>query len=238
MVPRPTIYFAAAMFNSREIQFNSNLADRISYGSGCRVILPQRDGLEFTNLMKKLEGNLQQEDIMPAIQNMIYSLDIGYLIPNSDLILGILDEPLDDGMIVELCYGKRLGKKIIGLRTDNRTPFGSDIAHLRGIHPFPAYQCDIFIGHSPKIVGAGKELSDLEAIANKVNEAIAILEPEIQYGTNIPPIEDKYLLQVINNANLLFQGIDPFGVKNSIEQITERYIANRQELEKQTPLLR
>jgi len=57
-----------------------------------------------------------------------------------------LDEPLDEGLIVELSYAKMRDKFIIGLRTDVRNLYNFSEDNLKGIH-FPVYQCDEFISY-------------------------------------------------------------------------------------------
>lgn len=103
------------------------------------INFPQRDGFEFGNLMRAFYNKLPSEEISPAVQKIIYLLDMGIFIPKSDIVLAILDEPLDEGMVVEISYAKMIRKLVIGIRTDVRSPYGSILEPLTGMHFFLAY---------------------------------------------------------------------------------------------------
>jgi nucleoside 2-deoxyribosyltransferase len=238
MKPNPTVYIAAAMSNGRETLFNLGLADRLARDIGCETILPQRDGLEFTGLAQALSERLPPEEVMPAAQNIIYSLDIGYLLPRSDLIIANLDEPQDEGVIAEMCYGGKLGKRIIGFRTDTRPPFGALADAFRGMRTFPAYQCDILVSHSIQARSRLSAERELEALIHKLREAIIGLRPQIADGIPDQALSDPHISKVLSNAKLLFDGLESLNTLNapaSISEIADRYIRNMAELGKQIP---
>ena len=119
------IYPAAALFNGRETSFNSQLVEGLEglhhQTSGgqekyYRTNFPQRDGFEFGNLTTALKRKLPADQIDSAVQNVIYFLDMGIFLPESDVVVANLDEPLDEGMVVETSYAKLMGKYVIGLR--------------------------------------------------------------------------------------------------------------------------
>src|SRR3989344_5444522 len=131
-----SIYPAAALFNGRETIFNSLLVEGLEK-LGYKTNFPQRDGFEFGDLSKTLDGKLLDREINTAAQNIIYYLDMGVFLPKSDVILANFDEPLDEGVIVEASYATLMGKFVIGLRTDVRSPYGSLEDAFRGMHFFP-----------------------------------------------------------------------------------------------------
>jgi len=115
------IYPAAALFSGRETAFNSHLVEGLE-NAGYKTNFPQRDGYEFGNLSKILSKNMEETKVDTAVQNIIYFLDMGVFLANSDVVLANLDEPLDEGVVVETAYAKMMGKFVIGLRTDVRSP--------------------------------------------------------------------------------------------------------------------
>ena len=125
------IYLAAALFNGRETYFNSHLVEKLEE-RGYKTNFPQRDGFEFENLKKAFSNKLPPEQIGSAVQKVIYSLDMGKLVPQSDIVLANLDEPVDEGVVVEVSYAKLFGKFVIGMRTDVKSPYGSFSDELKG----------------------------------------------------------------------------------------------------------
>lgn len=232
MNPNPSIYIAAAMFNSREAHFNSSIAKKLLCDTGCDIFLPQRDGLDFTSLAESLSKEMPPEEVIPAVKNLIYSQNLGYFLPLSDIVIANLDEPSDGGVIVEMCYGRRMGKGIIGLRTDIRSPYGGLEDASCGVHAFSAYQCDILINHisSTKAIENGDQ--DLETIAQKLRKAIVALKPQIKGELPDSALSDPDISYLISNAKILFEGIEAFNIRNSQSIISERYLNNRAKLEK------
>ncbi len=121
-----TIYFAAALFNTKECHFNAELCDRLE-AAGYKVKLPQRDGFEMSKFQERLRilcKDLSEDQFNCAVSWTIYLLDLGHFLYSSDICLANLDEPLDPGVIVEMIFAKMMGKHIIGYRTEMRTTFG------------------------------------------------------------------------------------------------------------------
>ena len=125
-----TIYFAADLFDAGAQFRNSIMATELER-QGFEVLLPQRDGFEFSKLHQRLEAsNVPNPD--DAIKDIIYLLDVYHFIPNSDLILAILDgQQLDEGVVHEMLVASVINIPVISVRTDVRTPYGD------GPHIFP-----------------------------------------------------------------------------------------------------
>ena len=141
------IYFAAALFDDREKLYNKHVTNLLK-SKGYIVKLPQDDGFEFGNLKKSLLDILEPEYVEIALQKIIYYLDMGIFVAESDVIVGNLDEEIDEGVVVEMTYGHDIGKIIIGYTTDVRAPFGDLYDVSGGTHFFPIFQCDVFINHN------------------------------------------------------------------------------------------
>ena len=119
-----TIYFAAALFSGRETVFNSILTEMFE-DEGYKVLLPQRDGFEFSKLCESLQIHLPAQNAAVALQTIIYLLDIGKFVYESDVVVANLDEPVDEGVVVEQVYARCMGVPVISFRTDVRSPYGS-----------------------------------------------------------------------------------------------------------------
>jgi len=164
-----SIYFAAALFSSRETLFNYELAERLkkALGSKVRVFLPQRDGFEFSALGAALSSRLPEQHVASAVNTIIYTLDIGGFLSRSDAAVAVLDEPLDEGVLVEISYARLLGIPVVGIRSDRRAPFGVPGDALGGIHFFAAYQCTHFVTAS-----VAQQPIELEPLVQTVAETL------------------------------------------------------------------
>jgi nucleoside 2-deoxyribosyltransferase len=156
-----SVYFAAALFSSRETLFNSELATRLKRAMprNVRLFLPQEDGFEFSSLGAELRKRLPEAEVGPAVNAVIYTLDMGGFLSRSDAVLAVLDEPLDDGVLVEISYARRLGIPVLGIRTDRRAPYGVPGDTLGGIHFFAAYQCTHYV--MADLAGSVEQLDSL-----------------------------------------------------------------------------
>jgi nucleoside 2-deoxyribosyltransferase len=143
-----SIYFASALFNARETVFNYELAARLERKHFV-VRLPQRDGFEFGALRKMLAEEVSPQELATAVEAIIYTLDMGVFLTRSDAVVAVLDEPLDEGVLIEIAFARQLGIPVVGVRTDVRAPFGKVEDPLGGIHFFAAFQCTEFIMASP-----------------------------------------------------------------------------------------
>jgi len=142
-----SLYFAASLFNAKDTTFNVELAEHLQ-DNGFKVFLPQRDGFEFSECLQTLmdeefgtDGHMKSK----AFSWMIYLLDIGSFMHSADVVLANLDEPQDPGVIVEIMSAKQMGKKVVGYRTEFRSPHGEMGDYYNGMHWFTMLPCDEFI---------------------------------------------------------------------------------------------
>jgi nucleoside 2-deoxyribosyltransferase len=228
------IYPAAALFNGRETHFNSQLVEGLE-GLGYKTKFPQRDGFEFGNLTRALSGKLQQDQIGSAVQNVIYFLDMGVFVPTSDAVLANLDEPLDEGVVVEASYAKLMGKFVIGLRTDVRSPYGAPTDSFGGMHFFPAYQASQFIFHYMPSKTPEERREQMVSLVQRIDNAIK--NAGITHADTIPEYarNNPNLQPILEGADLLFSGIADIHSEEGLEEIASRYIKNQERLKEIGP---
>ncbi len=232
MKNKTTAYIAAALFNGREAFFNAALAGLLEK-RGNRTILPQRDGFEFGNLAKSLARLVPRNEIASAAKNIIYFLDMGVFVPKSDVVVANLDEPVDEGVVVEASYAKLMGKYVIGIRTDARTPYGSGVDPLKGMHIFPAYQCDKFISHNMPCKRRADAEKEMLSLAGKIDNEIkhALIKSQ---NTNSSP--NPQIRRIIGCAGILFDGIRDIHLEKGLNEIAERYVKHKSQLLKAGPI--
>jgi nucleoside 2-deoxyribosyltransferase len=228
------IYPAAALFNARETYFNSHLVERLE-DIGYETKFPQRDGFEFGNLARTLDGKVASNHINSAVQDIIYFLDMGVFVPKSDVVLANYDEPQDAGVLIEATYAELMGKLVIGMKTDVRSPYGSPDDRFGGMHFFPAYQCDVFISHhmpskTPK--EREQQFSSLVQIIDETikNSGIAHREEIPDYATLNPKMR-----RISEGAKLLFENVSDIHSDEGLETISSRYIKHKKRLEEIGP---
>lgn len=143
---RPKLYFAAALFATRECIYNIELANYIE-SKGYPVMVPQRDGFEFNEHCQRLlhEYFPDIESRSKAFSWVIYLIDLGKFLYESEVCIANMDEPLDPGVLVECMIAKEMGKPIIQYRTDSRNPYGNTGEFHKGMHFFPLFPCDHFV---------------------------------------------------------------------------------------------
>lgn len=196
---KPKLYIAAALFNGRETRFNLDVVEKLE-AKHYRTLFPQRDGFEYKFLQKSAAKYLSPDQIVTSARNLIYLLDIGVFIPESDIVVANLDEPLDEGVIVEITYAHLMGKPVIGYRTDVRTPYGT-AEGLGGMHSFVALQCDYLIKeHMLSADNDGAERS-LALLVNDIDNAIKTIHLSGKtYAFNNPVIN-----KLMQSAKLIIQ---------------------------------
>ena len=239
MTKKIEMYVAAALFNGRETSFNLELAERLKE-EGYGINLPQNDGFEFGNLERALEdfsGEIGKEGIGLAVQDIIYYLDMGLLIPRSDVVLANFDEPLDEGVIVEVSYARLMGKFVVGFRTDVRSPYGVVEGRFGGMHFFPAFQSDVFIRHSFYSRTREEREKQMNSLVQKIHKTIQEQRPNL-YKKKFPEDYVKlnpYISSILENAELLFEGIENISSEKGIREVVRRYVNNREKLRKFAP---
>ena len=180
---RPKLYFAAALFATRECIYNVELTNYLET-KGYPVMLPQRDGFEFNVewqqvLMKDVFPN--DEERSKALSWVIYLTDIGKFLYESDVVIANMDEPLDPGVIVECMVAKEMGKPVIQYRTDSRSPYGGMSDSHKGMHWFPMFPCDHFIFMPTLMFGDSKHVSNFyKACTEEIDQACQELKSKAE----------------------------------------------------------
>lgn len=195
------------------------------------VNLPKRYGFEFGRLEEALYEKIENETVPTAVRDIIYHLDMGYFLPNSDVVCANLDEPIDEGVVTEISYVKLMGKYVLGIRTDVRNPYATSQDNLGGIHFFPAYQADKILRYQMPSKTPSTREEEITALVEKIDASIK--EAGITYKNNIPEyvINNPNLNSVLERAHLLFKGIKDFHSEEGLKELTPRYIENRQSLD-------
>jgi nucleoside 2-deoxyribosyltransferase len=171
MKSKLNLYFGAALFNARETLFNSILSDRLE-SDGYKVYLPQRDGFEFSSLRTELEKTMSPYDAERAMKVIIYLLDVGKGVFQSDVLVANLDEPIDEGLVVEMAWARLMGIPIVGFRTDVRSPYGELGESFRGTHFFPVFFCSFFVSSFIKAATPQKSGIEMDDFYKKICSAI------------------------------------------------------------------
>jgi len=203
------IYFAAGLFNKAQRLFNSQLASRmedLSY----TINLPQREGFEGANLEQFLnrigEGNA-------AWQEIVYYFDMGKLVPDSDVLIANIDDPMDEGVLIEQMHAASLGKPIVSYRTESRSPHGSIQDVFHGAHPFPVMMSDAFVYCNT--FGMPDESSEFNILANSLHAAIVELPDQLP--------ADRFSKKILHNSDHLFNGTNDIHSEEALAKISERF---------------
>ena len=130
------IFYAGSLFNARENLFNILFVEKLEQ-LGYSVFCAQRDGFEFSKLNEILKGKIKDDEIDITSSDIIYLWDMGFNLPKCDVVLANLDEPLDPGVDIEQTYARFMGKFVIGIRSDVRSPYGTLEDKWGGMHYFP-----------------------------------------------------------------------------------------------------
>lgn len=228
------VYSAAALFSGREALFNAHLVSGLEE-KGYSVFSPQRDGLEFGILGRALEKELPSYEVTPAVYTIIYLLDIGLLIPRSQVIIANFDEPLDEGVVVETTYARIMGKPVIGFRTDSRSPYGTISDLLGGVHGFAAYQCNTFSRHCMPCENTQEAEAQMQVLVDTIDDLIQNTEIT---PSNLAPRDallNKHILSVMETAETLFKDIPDIHSEQGLEEISQRCVQHMDELKKVSP---
>ena len=105
-----------------------------------------------------------------AYAQIVYMIDIGKFIYESDVILANMDEPVDPGVVVECMVAKEMGKPVVQYRTDSRGPYGGLGEFNKGMHVFPLFPSDSFIYLPTLVFGGEKDKDDFySACADEIH---------------------------------------------------------------------
>ncbi len=105
------VYFAAPLFNQAEKDYNLKIT-QVLEEYGYEVFLPQRDGIESS----QLEGKSEEELI-----EMIFGLDEKNVMAADIIFMNLDGRVPDEGACVELGIAYASGKRCYGFKTDTRT---------------------------------------------------------------------------------------------------------------------
>jgi len=230
------LYPAASLFCGRETFFNIHLVDRLEKmrnpdnSQKYRARLPQRDGFEFGNLTASLASKLSPNEVDLAVKNIIYLLDLGIFLPQSDVVVANLDEPLDPGVDIELNYARAMNKFVLGIRTDVRSPYGSSTDHVGGMHFFPAFQCDVLIRHYMPCKDIDSATREMDELARKVDAEIDKADDKLFRARtdqrNSEP-EGTHIKKTLYYAHTLFEGVKDIHSQEGLEEIASIYVADK-----------
>ncbi len=184
---------------------------------GHRVILPQRDGFEFSALHRALGQVLPADQVPGAVQDIIYYLDMGHFLPQAQVVVANLDEPVDEGVVVEISYAKLANKGVIGIRSDVRTPFGAEPPRGNGLHFFPAHQCHTLILQRQPNASPALAQAALEALAQGIHNASQGIPGSVPSATPDPMAD----LQA--KAKALFHDLEDLHAPKALATIASRY---------------
>ena len=229
------IYPASALFNARETNFNLDLVDILEKDYGYACLLPQREGFEFSRLGSSLCDVMEPTDVPGAVQSIIYFYDMGKLIPLSDVVIANLDEPVDEGVVVEISYSRMMGKHVIGFRTDSRSPYGNSKDPFCGMHFFPAYQCSLFIPHSVPAASYADSREGMTDLADRIDYCAR--ELGVMHNAGMPDYAtaNPVISGLLERADVLFGGIDDVNDPRNLEKIARRYTENEKFIEDYCP---
>ncbi len=141
-----TGYLAAPLFTQAERRWNAELA-KLLRARGCRVILPQEKA------EKMLTGKIKF-DAQTLFDHAVNSLE------KCDVVIAVLDGPdPDSGTSWECGYAWKLGRPIIGVRTDLR-PGGDD----------PTLPVNLMLGRScQRLLKVDRSMKTVKAIADQID---------------------------------------------------------------------
>ena len=225
-----TLYFGAALFCSRELNFNVHLNDKLEK-LGYKTNFPQRDGFEFSphtaNILEELFES--EHERSHAIGWVIYLIDVGKFLYTADVMIANLDEVTDPGVIVEMMFAHQLGKPVVGYRTEARSPFGTMTDFSKGMHFFLYFPCDYFLTMPSTNISTIEQVDRYNAIlAEELDRGVKIAEEKFRAngGGHISP-EGRKLVEL---SQRLFHGINDYQDKDQITTLFKRFKDMKPEL--------
>lgn len=115
------IYCAGPLFNPKEQEEMDSIADVLE-NAGFSVFLPQRDGLELSQLLPILiEKDISEERASVVLNQAIFSLDVFEVLDSDGLVLNINGRVPDEGAMVEAGIAFANEKEIVIFKSDDRS---------------------------------------------------------------------------------------------------------------------
>lgn len=222
------VYLSASLFNERETRFNLEFARSLAK-QGYDVVLPQRDGFEYKALGAAIRSKLPSTSVRAAAADVIYILNLGKLIPQSDVVIADLDQPIDEGVVVELTYAHLIGKPVIGIRTDLRSPYNEDTSLFGGVHSFVSYQCDAIINQHQLI----RNEADMSQSMAALTGALAAQLKSINPSSNVLPsyaMSNPSVAHLSQAASILFDGVQNIHSQQGVSEVVNRMASNQSRL--------
>lgn len=217
------IYMAAGLFNVEtnmvnayftkklEAFFESNPLTKDGNQIPVQCYLPQRDGFEVGKIADFIahagtvlpKGKLTASEVVMYVP---YYLDLGYFMSNSVAVVANLDEPIDNGLMVEVAYAKLCNIPVIGLRTDLRTPLGQR-TDILSINPFIIEQCDCFIWSQTPPGDLEDVLSHTDTIIDELEKRIRKWVADSGKGNQMRSSDNRIFKNIIKGSDMLFSDI-------------------------------
>ena len=115
------IYCAGPLFNAKERQDMADLANALVSG-GYDVFLPQRDGLEFANLLPiLLQHDIPEIEASTILNHAVFSLDVYQIMDSDGLVVNMDGRVPDEGAMVEAGIAWAHCKPVVIFKTDARS---------------------------------------------------------------------------------------------------------------------
>ena len=132
------VYCAGPLFNDPERLEMAELA-AVLEANGHKTFLPQRDGLEFADILPALSAcGLGSEEAENVIRRAIFSLDTYKVLHWADVVVANLNGRVpDEGTVVEATLAWVAGKALVLFKNDARTLLnGADNPMVLGLGDF------------------------------------------------------------------------------------------------------
>jgi hypothetical protein len=219
------IYMAAGLFNVETNMVNAYFTKQLEafYAKNpltkrgeeiqAKCYLPQRDGFEVGKIADFIshaghilppDGKLTAAEVVMYVP---YYLDLGYFMSNSIAVVANLDEPIDNGLMVEIAYAKLCNIPVIGLRTDLRTPLG-ERTNILSINPFIIEQCDCFIWSQTPPGDFDDVMSHTDSIITELEKRIRKWVADDSKSNEMRESQNPIFKNIIKGSDLLFSDLE------------------------------
>ena len=131
------IYCAGPLFNVKEKEEMAEIAAVLEAHS-FEVFLPQRDGIEFADLVESFDSlGIPEGEARDVLNRAVFSLDVVQVLDSDGLVLNMNGRVPDEGAVVEAGIAWSAGKRVVIFKNDTRTLVsGNDNPLLLGLSDF------------------------------------------------------------------------------------------------------
>ena len=139
MTTKKRVYCAGPLFTTKEREEMDQLASALEH-AGYETFLPQRDGLELTECVRRLVRNgMEETQAGEVLSKAIFALDVYQVLHGCQALVANLNGRVpDEGTVSEAAMAWIGRKLVVGYKADSRTAFnGQDnplVAGLFGFH--------------------------------------------------------------------------------------------------------